>query len=86
MSRTVPSSIYTAVPAAAIVAPNSHITNVTPTLPEARKMMLGVAYILFISFNSMHPMLVGGCVSYPVPIIRLKIKNTALGVPVGNSK
>ena len=61
----------------------SHITNVAPTPPEACNMMLGTAYI---SFNSMHRMLVGGCVSYPVPIIRLKIRNTALGVPVGNSK
>lgn len=59
MSRTAPSSIYTAVPAAAIAAPDNHMMNVTPTLPEARKMMLGVAYMLFISFNSMLPMSVG---------------------------
>lgn len=43
---TVPSSTYTAVPAAANTAPRVHITKLKPTLPLARRMMLGVAKIL----------------------------------------
>jgi hypothetical protein len=46
LSLTVPSSTYTAVPAAAMRAPTSHIKSATPTLPEERRMTLGVATIL----------------------------------------
>lgn len=35
--------MYTAVPAAATDAPRIHMTKATPTLPEERKMTLGVA-------------------------------------------
>lgn len=41
-----PSSIYTAVPIAAIKAPRTHMRSATPTLPEVRRMTLGVAKIL----------------------------------------
>ena len=44
--QTVPSSIYTVVPQAAMRAPTSHMIKDTPTLPEDRRMLLGVAYIL----------------------------------------
>ncbi|OJT02833.1 hypothetical protein TRAPUB_6689 [Trametes pubescens] len=43
---TVPSSIYTAVPHRATVAPSSHMTSDRPTLPDERKITLGVANIL----------------------------------------
>jgi hypothetical protein len=43
---TVPNSTKTAVPADATSAPSIHITNVIPTLPELRKMMLGAAKTL----------------------------------------
>jgi len=43
---TVPNSTKTAVPADATSAPSIHMTKVIPTLPEARKMMLGDAKTL----------------------------------------
>lgn len=46
MVRTDPSSIYTAVPAAATTAPSTHKISATPTLPEERRMTLGVANML----------------------------------------
>lgn len=45
-SLTVPSSMYTAVPHAATTAPNSHMTSDNPTLPDDRRMTLGVAKML----------------------------------------
>ena len=44
--HTAPNSTYTAVPQAAINAATSHMINATPTLPDDRRMLLGVAYIL----------------------------------------
>ena len=46
VTLTVPSSTNTAVPAAAIDAPTTHIMRAIPTLPEALKIALGVAKIL----------------------------------------
>lgn len=40
--------MYTAVPQAAIAAPSNHITKESPTLPDARRMTLGVAKILHV--------------------------------------
>lgn len=76
--HTVPSSMYTAVPHAAIVAPNNHITKESPTLPDARRMTLGVANIL-------HIILVGVDAleqrRYLVPIMRLNMRKTVLVRP-----
>jgi hypothetical protein len=38
--------MYTAVPQAATRAPTSHMIKDTPTLPDKRRILLGVAYIL----------------------------------------
>ena len=43
---TVPSSMYTAVPHAATTAPRSHMIKDIPTLPDERRMTLGVAKML----------------------------------------
>ena len=57
---TVPSSIYTAVPHAATMAPRSHITSDKPTLPDDRKITLGVAKILGTTFSLEHTVTGGG--------------------------
>ena len=80
--RTVPSSIYTAVPQAAMKAPTSHMIKDTPTLPDNRRMLLGVAYILLRQQSvrtrcRLHRF----TTTHPVPITRLKIRNAALKRP-----
>ena len=81
-NRTVPNSIYTAVPQVAMNAPTSHVIKATPTLPDERRMLLGVAYNLrrrkFVRthclFHKLH-------ITHPVPIIQLKKRKVVLKTP-----
>lgn len=75
--------MYTAVPAAAIKAPITHMSKVTPTLPAERRIMPGVAKILEIHHHG-----VSGASSslqawniHPVPTVRLNIKKMTLTMP-----
>ena len=80
--QTVPSSIYTVVPQAAIRAPTSHMIKDTPTLPDDRRMLLGVAYILFQRRSArVHCQFHRFTTTHPDPITELKIRKIALKKP-----
>ena len=68
--HTVPNSIYTAVPQAVMNAPTIHMINATPTLPDDRRMLLGVANILRrIQFVCTHCLFHRLHTTHPVPTI-----------------
>ena len=58
--------MYTAVPQVAMRAPTSHMINATPTLPDDRRMLLGVAYILvrFVFISNLIDLLYNAPCSY----------------------
>ena len=76
--------MYTAVPHNATVAPSSHMMSDNPTLPDERRITLGVANILRIgAFGSARDCLrTMQCMStHPVPMTLLNMSDAALNGP-----